>query len=112
MRVNLKELNEIKINIETINCKQTFGYMPSYTKVAPIKHRRRKINDYNYNTKKSKLIYYNNEYIHQNNFTIEFIYMAENGTFFLRKFANMGEFFDIIDEELVLYYLNKNNSLF
>ncbi len=110
-------MQEVKLNLEDIVITQRFEYMKnnileSYYKDAPIKHRRKKINNINYNTKKSKLIFYKNIFRNDNNFDIIFIYETIDNQYFKRIFNQLGEIFDTIKKEEVIHYFNNNNSLF
>lgn len=106
------ELKTLAIDITKIDCPQTSGYKVKFTKLAAIKHRKKKINGIWYNTIISDLIFYKNKYEHDNNFTITFIYKAFDGNYFRREFNSMGETFELISEKMVLFYINTNNSLF
>ena len=108
----MKEIKEIEMNIEEIVCIQKFGFQTVYYKEENIKHKRKKIDGFNYNTKKSKLVFYKNEYTHENNFNICFLYEAENGNYFRRSFTSMSEEFVLINKSTVVNYLNINKTLF
>ena len=105
-------MKTLEINIEELKCLQKFGYQTVYYKEENIKHKRKKIEDYNYNTKKSQLIYYKNEFTHDNNFSITFIYKADNGKYFRRIFNSLGEQFELVRESIVLGYINNDKTLF
>lgn len=106
------QLKKLDILINEIRIPQVFGYINTYTKTDFIKHKRKKINDVNYNTQKMDLIFYKNEYKHDNNFTLTFIYKSDNDKFIRRTFTQMGETFEIISEATVLVYFNQEKSLF
>ena len=107
-----QELKKLDLLITTICIPQVFGYINTYTKKDFIKHKRKKINDVNYNTQKMDLIFYKNNYIHDNNFNLTFIYKAENGNYMRRSFTQIGETFELIKEQDVLVYFNQEKSLF
>lgn len=106
------ELKKLDILITTMCIPQVFGYINTYTKKDFIKHKRKKINDINYNTLKMDLIFYKNKYEHDNNFNLTFIYKAENGKFIRRYFTQLGETFELINESTVLVYFNQEKTLF
>ena len=109
----MSKLKELTTNILSIQIPQIYGFYNKYTKVDYIKHKRRKIDDYNYDTKKSKLVVYEYEHNNDNNFYYLFIYEAENGKFFQRRFTQFGEEpLQLITESKVLLHINKNKSLF
>ena len=106
------EAKPLAIDITSIKIEQMFGYQQRYQKVAPIKHRRKKINDVWYDTKKSDLIYYTNKYNHCNDFKLIFIYKTKDGEFFRRTFDSMCEEFTLIRMETAIKYLQEVQSLF
>jgi len=117
--LTLETTKKIEIDITKIECKQQYGYQQIYYKVAPIKHRKKRIivDDIKIwlDTKISDLIAYGNEYTHDNNFMILFVYRYDIGfhtIYFKRKFNQFGETFEIIKEAEALRWVNKYNSLF
>ena len=107
-------MEAININLETIIIPQYVGpYGHQWKRNLPIKNKRKTINGKSYNTAKSKLIVYDNNYEHENNFTIVFIYQTVDNEYFKRTFSQMGETaIELVNKDLVLTYLNKNKSLF
>lgn len=105
-------MKTLNIDIETIQIPQKFGYKTTYTKVAPIKHRRKKIDGINCNTKKANLIHIKERYINDNNFDLAFIYYQEkDDVYFKRIFNHFSESMEIITEDRALSFIN-NTSLF
>lgn len=105
-------MKTIEIDIDEIIIPQKFGYHTIYTKEESIKHKRKKINDINYSTKKMNLVFYSNQFTNSSNFNLCFIYQAEDNKFIRRTFTPMGETFELISEKTVLVHVNTNKTLF
>lgn len=105
-------MKPLKIDITQIKCHQVFGYPTRYTKLESIKHRRKKIDDKLYDTRKSDMLVYSNTFDNENSFYVLFIYRTQDGEYFKRTFGPMEETFDKCDASYVTYHLNQNKSLF
>lgn len=109
----MSNLKEIKLDLSTIVIPQVEGFINKYTVVKPIIDKRKTIDGVSYNTKKAKLIVYENDHKNDNNFHYLFIYEAPDGKFFQRRFTHFGEEpIQLISESKVLLHLNKNKTLF
>lgn len=108
----LTDLKGIDLDITKIKVPQKFGYQNIYWKTELLKHKRKTINGKSYDTKKSTLVFYKNDGDYDNQFNVIFIYKFEN-EYFRRMFTRDGEStLELINEERVLGYINRNKSLF
>ena len=105
-------IKKLDIDITKIIVNQKQGYLNTYYKRLNIKHKRKKINDINYNTAKSDLIFYKSFDNHDNDFHYEFIYRSPEGHYFKRLFTPVEEVFSLVSEKYVLNKYNENKSLF
>ena len=105
-------MKTLDTDITQIKCHQVFGYHTKYTKLENIKHRRKKIDGKLYDTRKSDLIVYTNNFNNENDFYLLFIYRTQDGEYFKRSFGPMAESLERCDSNYVMYHLNQNKSLF
>lgn len=108
---SIETVEALTVDITKIKRNQEFGYPTKYSKLEFLKHKRTKINDINYNTKKADLIVMCKP---ENSEHLLFIYRQNINNeihYFRRYFDQFREWpIEVVDTKYVIDYYNKNNN--